>query len=79
MLLFLKGSQKTEIYRPAYSALAIVVGAEALVCCRIRPTVMEPAIAVKTMNANPMLRKNPMSVTSFWVAGGVHDFLSGLR
>ena len=30
---------------------------------------MEPAMAVKTMNANPMLRKNPMSAVSFWAAG----------
>jgi hypothetical protein len=59
-----------------YSAVAIVVDAEALVCCRMRPMVMEPAMAVKTMNANPMLRKNPMSAISFWVAGAAFMMVS---
>jgi hypothetical protein len=69
MPLFVKGSEKNR-NRQAYSALAMVaIGAVALVCWTIRPTVMDPAMAVKTMKANPMLRKNPMSVTSFWVAG----------
>ena len=69
MLLSMKGSPKTGIGRQAYSALAMVATGAALVCCTMRPTVMDPAIAVKTMKAKPMLRKNPMSVTSFWVAG----------
>jgi hypothetical protein len=70
MLLRQKGSgtSSKKGNKQAYSALAIVVDA-ALVCCTMRPTVMDPAISVKTMKANPILRKNPMSVTSFWVAG----------
>ena len=54
-----------------YSALAIVAAVAALVCWTMRPTVMDPAMAVRMMKASPILRKKLMSVTSFWVAAGI--------
>ena len=45
--------------------LTILMCAEVSFCFRIKLTVMDPAIAVNRMKANPMLRKNPMSAVSF--------------